>query len=74
MNKGAAGRFRNITNATKPWIPFRRRKGKDVPISHFFLLPFALVGTVALWSSRLDLWAKALWSIPLAVVLVAFAA
>ena len=122
MNKGAAGRFRNITNATKPWLPFRRGERKDVgdaPDIHlkrrgrwkrasstkrklvtaavflliaagvvavsvriatstdshfgmFYLLPFALVGIVALWYSKLSYGAKLLWSIPLVAWLLAF--
>ena len=122
MNKGVAGRFRNITNATKPWFTLRRRRGgssgeapdirltrrgrwkrasrtgrtiaraavfllfaagvialsiriatsADAEFGLFYLLPFVLVGTVALWTSRLSAHAKLLWSIPLAAVLLAF--
>ena len=120
MNKGAAGRFRNITNATKPWLRFRRRHASDdrappdihlkrkgrwhressrrgaltkaavylllaagaialcirftadrhAGIAIFFLAPFALVGAVALWSSKLPYPQKAMWTIPLAIILL----
>jgi len=123
MNKGAAGRFRNITNATKPWLPFRRPKsndertppevrvypvgrrwrsdergrpvttavvylliacgvlaacfrfmnGRGPGLAEFYLFPFVVVGAIALWTSGLRVTAKLLWSIPLAVVILAVA-
>lgn len=126
MNRGVAGRFRAIRNATRPWLRGGTRpptsevtedardirvrgKGRwhrksangknlrtavvyllvaagvllvvnrlsaaaDVEYGVFWLMPFAVVGLIALLTSKLSYPAKLLWSIPLLVVLLALLA
>jgi hypothetical protein len=47
----------------------RHTRDRHAGIAEFYLAPFALVGAVALWTSKLPYPIKVLWSVPLAVIL-----